>query len=294
MYDLTHLSLQNITDIGIKLRGIGQNADSLETVAARCTQFFYDNLQDAATGESACVLARFFRTQNYETLPGAIQAEARKAIGEPADEDATHLGKVKCLTLLATQGMKADWCDRQRSKGHQSIPLTDEQAVRQIPMISQLIKGLGLDINYVVAPDPELLLTLEKKTCNVFHIPVALGSQFIPAQTDFVEPYGVQSVLGFGGMLPDGNLFAVILFTKVKIPEATARLFKSLPLSIKMAMLPFDGTAPFADAIATPKTATPEAATPEAATPAAVTKTTVSSDSCGPAPQAAQREPSLL
>ncbi|MEM6452751.1 MAG: sensor histidine kinase, partial [Cyanobacteria bacterium P01_D01_bin.105] len=246
MYDLTHLSLQNITDIGINLRGISQEADSLETVANRCTKFFYENLRDETTGDSACVLARFFRTQNYETLPEFIQAQARKAIGATAAEEDTRLGKVKCLTLLATQGEKAEWCDRKLSQGHQTIPLTNEQAVNQIPMISQLIKDLGLEINSVVAPDPDLLLTLEQKTCNVFHIPTALGSQFIPAQTDFVEPYGVKSVLGFGGMLPSGNLFAVILFTKSAIPAKTARLFKSLPLSIKMAMIPFDNTSPFA------------------------------------------------
>jgi len=53
-------------------------------------------------------------------------------------------------------------------------------------------------------------------------------------------PFGIRSVIGFGGMLPSGNLFAVILFTKVPIPRETADLFRPLALSVKLAILPFD------------------------------------------------------
>lgn len=107
-------------------------------------------------------------------------------------------------------------------------------------MISQLIKSFGLDISCALAPDPKLLIELEQKTCNVFYIPIAAVSEVIPAQTEFVEPFGIKSVIGFGGMLPSGNLFTIILFSKVEIPATTAQLLKTLPLSIKMAILPFD------------------------------------------------------
>ncbi len=154
--------------------------------------------------------------------------------------DAPLPAKVKCLTLLSSLGDKVEWCDRQASQGHQAIPLTSEQAVSQIPMISQLIKSFGLDISCALAPDPKLLIELEQKTCNVFYIPIAAVSEVIPAQTEFVEPFGIKSVIGFGGMLPSGNLFTIILFSKVEIPATTAQLLKTLPLSIKMAILPFD------------------------------------------------------
>ena len=234
MYDLTQLDLQDITDIGIRLRTFGKDADSLETVAARCVQFFYKSLIDPATGKSACALARFFKTHPYGDLPEAIQASADTLASASVPDD------VKCLTLLASAGDRPEWSDRRKSQGHQAIPLTSESAVRQIPMIAQLIKSFGLDISYVLTPDTHLQIVLEQKTCNVFYIPTAEGSEFIPAQTEFVLPFGIKSVLGFGGMLPSGNLFAVILFSKVAIPHTTAQLFKTLPLTIKMAMLPFD------------------------------------------------------
>ncbi len=71
----------------------------------------------------------------------------------------------------------------------------------------------------------------------------AAGSPFVPAQRDFVVPFGIRSVLGFGGMLPDGNLIATTMFPKVRLPREKADMFKTLSLSAKLAVLPFmDGT----------------------------------------------------
>jgi hypothetical protein len=54
-----------------------------------------------------------------------------------------------------------------------------------------------------------------------------------------VIPYGIRSVLGFGGILHTGDLFAVIIFSKVPIVRNTAELFKTLALNVKIALLPF-------------------------------------------------------
>ena len=54
-----------------------------------------------------------------------------------------------------------------------------------------------------------------EKTWNVFHTEPAVGSPLIPAQDEFVVPHGVRSVLGFGDMLETGDLYVVILFSKV-------------------------------------------------------------------------------
>jgi PAS domain S-box-containing protein len=72
---------------------------------------------------------------------------------------------------------------------------------------------------------------------GVFHGPQAMDSPFIPAQADFVVPYRVESVVGFGDVLPDGNLFAVILFSKIPIPQQSASLFTHLSLSTKAALI---------------------------------------------------------
>ena len=56
---------------------------------------------------------------------------------------------------------------------------------------------------------------------------------------EFVVPFGIKSVLGFGGVLPPGDLFAVIMFSRVPVPRETADLFRNLALSVKLAILPF-------------------------------------------------------
>lgn len=53
-------------------------------------------------------------------------------------------------------------------------------------------------------------------------------------------------MLGFGGVLPSGAVLAVILFSTVPISPATAELFKTLALCVKVALVPFDGGAVFA------------------------------------------------
>jgi hypothetical protein len=80
---------------------------------------------------------------------------------------------------------------------------------------------------------------------NVFHVPEAVGSPYIPAQEQFVTRFGVKSALGFGGMLPSGNLFAVIMFSKAPISRDTADMFKPLALNIKMVALSFTEEATF-------------------------------------------------
>ena len=113
-------------------------------------------------------------------------------------------------------------------------------------MISQLIRQFGLDVGKVLEPDEKFLLDYEQKTYNVFHVPHALGSPIIPAQQEFVIPHGICSVLGFGGMLPSGDLFATILFSKIAISREKAEMFKPLALSVKVALLDIAGEAVFA------------------------------------------------
>jgi signal transduction histidine kinase len=112
-------------------------------------------------------------------------------------------------------------------------------------MVAQLIRQFGLETAAVLAPDPAIMLDLEQRTYNAFHVLRARGSPYIPAQDGFVIPFDIESVLGFGGVLPSGDLFAVILFSKVPLPAGTAEFFKTIALNIKVELLPHDGAAVF-------------------------------------------------
>ncbi len=235
MYDLTKFTLRDMTECGIGLRQLSYDAKSMEEVANRIVRYLYEHLIDKQTGKNSCALVRFFKTHPYEKLTPELREFADGLLGNNSPSPT-----MKCLTLLATAGVRSEWNSRQTSVGHKAIPLVSAHLIEQSPMISQLIKQLGLEISNVLEPSPDILMTLEQRTFNVFHLSKAVGSPYIPAQEEFVIPFAIQSILGFGGMLPSGNLFAIIMFSKVQIPDNTAELFKSLALSVKMAVLPFE------------------------------------------------------
>lgn len=146
---------------------------------------------------------------------------------------------MKCLILLATVGIRPEWNSIKLSKEHRVIPLVSEHAVEQIPMINQMINQLGIDISNVLDPTPDFIIGLGRKVFNVFYVPNALGSPYIPVQDKFVAPYEIKSVLGLGSILPTGNLFSLIMFSKTEIPRETANMFKNIALSVRMAVLTF-------------------------------------------------------
>ena len=236
-YDLVNFTIRDMTECGKVLRNIGKGAKSMEEVASRIVHHLYDNLTDGKSGNRACSLVRFFKTHGYEKLDDELQSFSKSILG-----DGPFLPDMKCLTLMATVGENPEWNSRRTSKGHKSIPLLSEQAVHQIPMIQTLIKQLGLSLSMVIKPDPNLLLDTEQRTYNVFYVSEALGSLHIPDQKKFVIPYGIKSVVGFGGVLPSGDIFVVIMFLKISVSKEVADFFKTLSLNIKIAILPFENT----------------------------------------------------
>ncbi len=146
---------------------------------------------------------------------------------------------MKVFTLLASAGERPEWNDPLNSRHYRAIPLASKQFIDQFPMFSQLFAQFGVELNTVLQPTPDLLVDVQQHTYNVFYVPQAVGSPYVPVQREFVLPFAVQSVLGFGGLLPGHHVFAVILFSKVPLSEETANLFKTLALGTKLALLPF-------------------------------------------------------
>jgi hypothetical protein len=120
------------------------------------------------------------------------------------------------------------------------VPLPSVEIVEQAPMISQLVKQMGFDIADVVQESTAVVpYPLEKRTYNVFHVEQALGSPHIPAQAEFVQRYGIRSVVGFGGLLRSGDFFAVILFSRTHISAESAERFRNVALDVKYALFGF-------------------------------------------------------
>ncbi len=240
MYDLTHFDLEDMVRCGSDLRTQGVGATHMEPVAQAIVNHLYHHLRDGSDGPRACALVRLYKTHSFTDLEPELRQRVRAAL---PDEP---VAAMKCLTLLATAGDEPAWNDRRSSAGHQAIPLISTAQIDELPMVTQLIRQFGLESASLLNLDPALMLDLELRTYNVFHVQEALNSPHIPAQTGFVIPYKIASVLGFGGVLPSGELVAVLLFSKVPIPAGTAEFFKTVALNIKVALLPHDGAGVFA------------------------------------------------
>ncbi|MEM9455504.1 MAG: response regulator [Myxococcota bacterium] len=229
VYDFAYFGLHDVVDCMEAIESIGDEVDDLAAFSERLVRLFEERF--VYQGRSALVLARCFLTQPYRVLSADLQARVRDGLGSIPGPDLT------CLTLQATRGERPQWCDVRGSVGHQAIPLVSAEQVQGIPMIARLLEQLGVPVSLVLAPSTELLLEAAETRYNVFFVPEALGSPFIPAQEDFVEPYGIRSVLGFGSLLPTGGLYVTILFSRQSLPAETAQAFRTLALSVRLAAL---------------------------------------------------------
>jgi hypothetical protein len=228
-FDPRDFSVTDTIRCGSEMRRIIDRSPSIEDAAQSVTEFLYNSL--IADDQPACALVRCYKTHPFNELPPDLQGFARNALKRKPDNP-----RLACLTLLGTTGSKPEWNTRLRSIGHQAIPLANEQMIEQAPMVSQLIRQLGLDAKAVITPTPQILQQDDGKSYGVFYVPRAAGSPYIPAQQDFVLRDGIQSVVGFGGLLRTGDMIAVILFSRVPIPEETAKRFRTLALDLRAGM----------------------------------------------------------
>ncbi|MBI4851308.1 MAG: hypothetical protein HY819_05720 [Acidobacteria bacterium] len=234
MHDINRLTISDIISCRNGLRDINKNASSMEDVADKMVRYFYSQFIDSQTNKKACALVRIYKTIPYTDLDIDLRTFADSLLTNFPKESST-----RCLTLLATAGEQTNWNSRKLSLGHKTIPLPSELVISRLPMISQLIKQLGIEINSIIKSDSSLIVDTSEKLYNVFYIADALGSPYIPAQKEFVTPYKIKSVVGFGSLLPGGDLLVTILFLRTNISQETAELFKTLALGTKSAVLPF-------------------------------------------------------
>lgn len=233
MHRLESFSIDDLVRCSQVFRDIGTSAETMEQAAQGITGYLHRTLVDG-DGRPAAPLVRLYKTHRFRDLELRLQLFARDAAADGTLADGT-----RCLTLLGTSGNEPEWNDRLRSVGHQAIPLTSVEVVNQSPMIASLFSQLGVDPAAVVEPVGAHTISLHHRDYDLFFVEDAEGSPMVPAQEGFVVPYGIRSVVGCGGMLPSGDLFALILFTRASLGPDTADLFRTLALSVKATIVPY-------------------------------------------------------
>lgn len=206
--------------------GLWQAAQSRVEAAAsleEAAQGFVDQLYTPFADE--IVLLRLFMTVRYRDL-----SEGNRRF---VDARASELGVIEgiadhtpVLTLLGSRGREPAWNDHRQSQHHLGIPLVSEAFVAEIPMVSQLLRQLGLQVDWLDRTGGDLTLR-----DGLFYVADATqakddqGRDIIPRQ-DFVAQYGVKTVFGLGGryLLGEKNLLSTIAFCNTDLAAETARL----------------------------------------------------------------------
>ncbi len=235
VHNLDDFDLGEMAKCTSEIRRLGSNAKSLDEFASALVRYFYEDFVQDSAGNKACALVRLFQTERFVDLPAELKTIAVSGLASNYCNPS-----MRCMVLRATAGDKHEWNASEHSIHHRVIPLPSEELVQKMPMIAQLVLDLGLRISDVLEPPEHILICKSEQDYNIFYVDDAHDCPVIPAQKEFVEPHQVKSVLGFGGMLPSGNLFAVILFSKIKLSRTVAERFRSLALAVNLAIMPFE------------------------------------------------------
>ncbi len=180
------------------------------------------------------VLARAFLTVPLSTLPTSNQGFVRTLAGEGASEleDRTAV-----LSLIGSSGQESQWNDRRNSEGHVGIPLISSTFVDAIPMISRLLKELGVPLTWVDTRDSDIVEKLGS-SAGLFFVENAAettdqeGRKIIAAQ-EFVTKYGVKSVFGLGGAYFGDHMLVAVVFCRDLLSRGDAEPFASILDSFK-------------------------------------------------------------
>lgn len=219
---LTHLKEEQAR-IGAAISSIGSH----EAAAQKFTSMLYEGFRESI------VLVRSFLSIRYENLPEDVRGfvdtlAAAKGVANQVD------GATLVLTLLGTSGAKPEWNDRRRSAGHVGIPLVSAAFIDAIPMMSRLLKQLGLGLEWIDSRDSDLVMRTTGRMSGTFFVPDATtevdhqGRNIIAAQ-DFVSAEGVETVFGFGGgYLGTDNFCVTIIFLREAIDKTKAEQFAGM------------------------------------------------------------------
>ena len=187
--------------------------------------------------EESVVMARMFVTVPFDALPPSNRHFVQK-LAETADAPGGLKTATPVLSLIGTYGQTRLWNDRRRSQGHVGIPLISSAFVGAIPMISRLLKELGVPLDWVDSLDSAMIEKTMGRTAGLFFVEDAShatnqqGRKIITAR-DFVETYHVRAVFGIGGAYVGGQIVVLVVFCRDEVPRAAAEPFLALTALFK-------------------------------------------------------------
>jgi hypothetical protein len=236
MASIKDLDQIRLLEIERQFQRRAESAAVFEDAAQQYVEVLYEALNESL------VLARVFATLPFEKLPSTNQ-QAVTALAESAGVGRLIRGDTPVLSLMGTRGQRSEWNHRRHSKGHIGIPLVSADVIDAIPMMSRLLKQMGLDLDWIDKHDAALIANAANARSGLFYVRNACsevdtrGRKIIAAQ-DFVEQYEVRTVFGLGGNFAGTPTFMTsIFFTREEVEREQAEAFEIHVRRIKASTL---------------------------------------------------------
>ena len=225
---LDRFGVDDLVALGADLRSLGDGDRSMEEVAGRVVELLRDRLL-ADDGRPSCITVRLYKTHPLRRLPDDRRALALEAAPD-AQPDTT------CITLLG----RADAVPLPVGGPAERVrPLTAE-AFTSGSVVVRLLQELGVDEASVLDPKQALAMQMQHRELNVFVIHDFPDTELMDEGVrDGLRALGVRDLFTLGGILPSGDLFLLLAFTRSAIDERVADLLRSLGTAVKVPLIPF-------------------------------------------------------
>ncbi len=203
-----------------------QGAASFEQAAQQYTTALYTQFRESI------VLIRQFATVPYAELPESNKQFVSTLATSQGVRENLHAHTL-VLSLVGTSGDKPAWNDRKQSRDHVGIPLISAQFIDAIPMMSRLLKQVGLGLDWINSQDATIAESTLGLMSGLFFVPDAAtevdsqGRKIITAQ-EFVTTHQVKTVCGFGGgYFGTKTMVVTIIFLREAIKKQQAEFLAS-------------------------------------------------------------------
>ena len=229
MVDLRHFSLGDMTRMGRDLRDLGVNAGNMENVSQQIVNYMQSALIDAETKEPACMMSNL-----YMSCPNEIEP-----FHPTPHQNGQALEESWQLMLMATAGLPANDQTNKASLVPPILPMLSAQSVAQYPIWETILTQMGMPVDYLVQKDRRFALELATTSFNLILIPNFKDKpELFQSEARYIFQQ-VETLFGLGGMLPSGQLFVLLMFSKIAVHDEMIELFQPLALSLKLAFLPY-------------------------------------------------------
>jgi len=232
MTKISQLEISQIIPVLTKAKERSSGCATLEEAAQSVVDTLYTEFSESI------VLARLYATIAYMNLPPKNQSFVAQLSAK--NNVSNLLGKdTQVISLIGTRGVNPEWNDRRNSQGHVGIPLVSEAFIDQIPMMSRLLKEVGLDLSWINSKNTNMVIEAMGRTSGIFYVEdastaVDQQNRKIIAAQDFVKAHQVKTVFGLAGGYATSSVFVtLIVFCRETLARSQAALFSSIITSFK-------------------------------------------------------------